>query len=198
MRLLFVLLLFSPLFAERIRIDPSVRSFEERPPGKERVDVFDFSGEFLQLENIDIDACRKKNVKFYLTGSYPELESVNYKGAFGVFSGELTGNFPQLSLINFLCTSCAMNFDLEANWQRSCEINIRGTDENIVLTLPKDVGLVIHTKTSLKGKVVVCEELKKKGWFKILNKTYKNSLAETAPVVLTINIDINDGRIILN
>jgi hypothetical protein len=198
-RLLLLLLVFAPpLFAERITIDPSARNFEMRPPVKERVDVFDFSGEFPELENIAINARRKKNVEFYLTGDYPVLESVDYEGSFGVFTGELTGNFPKLALINFICTSCAMDFDLGAEWQSSCEINITGADEDIVLNLPKEVGLVIYTKTGLKGKVIPCEELKKKKRFGVLNKIFENSLAETAPVVLTIHIACGDGRIILN
>jgi hypothetical protein len=200
MRVLFILILslVFPLCAENIEINRSARSFEMVQPKKERVDVFDFSGEFEQLEEIDIDARKRKNVEFYLTGDYPLLESVHYTGSFGIFSGELTGNFPKLSLINFLCTSCAMNFDLCAEWQSSCEINIVGKDENIIVKLPNEVGLVVYTKTSLKGKVVVSEELKRQGRYSLRQKKFQNAIAETAPVVLTINIETNDGHIILN
>lgn len=187
-----------PLSAERITLDPNSRSFEMRPPKKERVDVFDFAGKFLELENIDINARKKKNVEFYLTGDYPVLESVNYEGSFGVLSGKLTGNFPKLALINFICTSCAMDFDLGAKWQQSCEIHIQGADQDIVLDLPKDVGLVIHTRTGMKGKVIAPEGLKKKKWYSILNKTFENALVETAAVVLTIYVECGDGRIVLN
>jgi hypothetical protein len=196
---LFLFLFFSPLlFAERFTIDPSAGSFEMRPPQKERVDVFDFSGEFPELKNIDINARRKKNVEFYLTGDYPLLESVDYEGSFGVFKGELTGNFPKLAQVSFICTNCAMHFDLDTTWQCPCEITITGADEDIILFLPKDVGLVIHTKTGVKGKVVACEGLKKKKWYSITNKTFENALIETAPVTLTINIVAGEGHIVLN
>ena len=36
---------------------------------------------------------------------------------------------------------------------------------------------------------------KKKGFFGVLNKTYRNALAETASVVLTLNIETSDGSI---
>lgn len=199
MKILFLfLLLTSILFAERITIDPSSRSFEARPPQRMRVDTYDFEGEYPELEKIEIDARRKKNVEFLLTGEYPALETLNYEGTFGILKGELTGNFPKLSAINFLCTSCAMRLDLAADWKQSCTIHIRGADEDIVLNLPKNVGLVIHTKVGVKGKVVVCEKLKKMGWFRIFKKTYENPLAKTAPVVLTIHVETTDGRIVLN
>ena len=123
---------------------------------------------------------------------------VNYEGSFGVLTGKLTGKFPQLAVVNFLCSSCAMTLDLSAPWSRSCEINIRGADEDVVLTLPKDVGLEIHTKVSLKGKVMPCEGLKKKEKLGVFKKTYVNDLAETSPVVLIIHIELADGHIILN
>ena len=200
MKVLFLLFFIScfPLLGETITLDPSARSFEMRTPRKERLDVFDFSGEYHDLENIDINARKRKNVEFYLTGEYPALESLTYEGSFGVLRGELTGNFPKLSLINFLCSSCAMNLDLNTQWHCSCEIHIRGGDEDIVLNLPKDVGLVIYTKTALKGKVIPCEGLTKKNKMGILNKIFENSLVETAPVVLTIHIETADGRILLN
>jgi hypothetical protein len=198
-RFVLCLLVFTPLlFAERITIDPSTSSFELRPPQKERVDVFDFEGEFPELKKIDINARKKKNVEFYLTGDYPLLESVDYEGSFGVFKGELTGNFPKLASVNFICTNCAMQFDLDTKWQCPCEITICGENEDIILALPKDVGLVIHTRTGVKGKVVACEGLKKKKWYSITKKTFENSLIETAPVTLTINIVVGEGSIVLN
>ena len=197
MKCLIWLLLCSSLFAETIAPDPSSSSFEVKQSGKFRVDTFDFSGVYPQLENIDVDGRRKKNVEFHLTGEYPLLESVNYKGTFGSLSGELTGNFPLLSLINFMCTSCAMRFDLNADWQRSCEINITGGTENIVLKLPKNVGLVIHTTTAARGKVIPCKGLKKKSWLGIFKKTYENELVESSPIIITLNIALSDGSIIL-
>jgi hypothetical protein len=169
-----------------------------QPRKKERVDVFDFAGNYPQLSNIDINARKKKHVEFYLTGDYPALESVNYEGAFGILVGKVTGNFPKLALVNFVCTNCAMKLDLGAKWQQSCEITIRGADEDICLTLPKKVGLVIHTKTAFKGKVIPCEGLKRKKRMGILKKTFANELAETAEIVLTLHIESGEGRIILN
>lgn len=194
---IFLVVLTSSLFAERFSADPSARSFESSQPKKQRVDVFDFEGVYPELEHINIDARRKKNVEFNLTGAYPALEMVNYEGSFGLLSGKLTGNFPQLAVINFLCSSCAMQLDLGAAWSRSCAINIRGADEDVVLTLPKDVGLEIHTKVGIKGKVIPCDGLKKKERLGILKKTYFNELAETCPIKLIINIELAEGRIIL-
>ena len=170
----------------------------EQPRKKERVDVFDFEGNYPELTNIDISARKKKHVEFYLTGEYPVLESVNYEGSFGILEGKLTGNFPKLALINFLCTNCAMKLDLATKWQKSCVITIRGEDEDIYLTLPKDVGLVVHTKTAVKGKVIVPEGLKKKNRFGIRNKTFENELAQTAEIVITLNVELAEGCIILN
>lgn len=165
---------------------------------RHHVDRFDFSGSFPNLEDIDIDARKKKRVEFDLSGDYPKLASVNYEGSFGHLKGDLTGKYPLLSSVNILCTSCAMQLNLAGEWKQSCQIAIRGMKEDIVLTLPEDVGLIIHTKTSPSGKVIAKEGLKKKGWFKIWKKTYHNALAETAPVVLTLDIETTDGKIILN
>ena len=186
-----------PLLAERFVVDPNARKFESSEPKKMRVDTYDFEGNYPELEHIHIDAKRKKNVVFTLTGEYPILERVNYEGSFGVLSGELTGVFPQLKMINFLCSNCAINLDLTANWSQSCDINIRGADEDIVLTLPKDVGLEISTKVALKGKVIPCDGLKKKERFGILKKTYVNELAETSPIILKIHVELAEGHIFL-
>ncbi|MCH9625492.1 MAG: hypothetical protein S4CHLAM123_06670 [Chlamydiales bacterium] len=191
------MLLSTPLFAERFEADRSSSSFELRK-NKQRVDTFDFPGEFPLLENIDIDAKRKKIVEFNLNGDYPILETLNYEGGFGRLTGDLTGNLPCLSLVNFLCSNCAMTLDLSGLTQTSCEVNITGMKENIILKLPEDVGLVVHTRTSPKGKVMVRKGLKKQGWTGILKKTYTNELVETAPVVLILNIELTEGRIILN
>lgn len=193
--LFFLLFLASPLCAEQI--DRQASSYQLRKINQ-RVDKFDFSGDFPNLENIDIDARRKKRVEFNLSGDYPLLTSVNYEGTFGHLKGDLTGNYPVLNLVNLLCTSCAMQLDLTGDWKQSCQINIRGQKEDIVIKLPDGVGLIIHTKVGLNGKVFPKEGLKKQGWYHVLNKTYKNALAETAPIVLTLNIEATDGRIVLN
>lgn len=194
--LILALLLFSTSVFP-VPVDHSARSFEMHQKRRQRVDRFDFSGPFPNLENIDIDARRKKCVEFDLSGDYPLLTTLNYEGSFGRLTGNLTGDFPQLSFVNLLCTSCAMELDLTGNWQKNCEINIRGQKEDLVLKLPENVGLIIHTKTGVSGKVIPSENLKKKGFFHILNKTYYNELAETAPVVLTLHIETTDGKIIL-
>jgi hypothetical protein len=194
---LSIFFLAAPLYAEHFKADPTARSYASGVQKRHRVDTFDFSGIFPELEHIDIDATRKKNVSLDLTGEYPQLTSINYRGSFGKLTGSLTGKFPLLSQINLLCTSCGMDLDLNARWQQSCVINIQGQDEDITLNLPKDVGLVIHTKTKAKGKVVPCEELKKKNRFGIFNKIFENDLAETSPIVITLNVELADGRIIL-
>lgn len=195
--LLFVCLAFGSTLLAAVPVDRSASSFQMRQM-KQRVDTFDFSGAFPNLENIDIDARKNKRVDFDLSGDYPQLTSVNYEGSFGFLKGKLTGNYPLLNSVNILCTSCAMQLDLIGDWKQSCLITIRGTKEDIALTLPEGVGLVIHTKTSPSGKVVAKDGLKKQGWFKIWKKTYQNELAETAPVVLTLDIETTDGKIILN
>ncbi|MCC5832523.1 MAG: hypothetical protein JJU12_05720 [Chlamydiales bacterium] len=194
--LLLSLLFTSSLFALP-PIDRSASTFQMRKVNQ-RVDRFDFSGAFPNLENIDIDARKNKCVEFDLSGEYPLLTSVNYEGSFGSLKGALTGKYPILSTVNILCTSCAMQLDLTGEWERSCRITIRGVKEDIALTLPEGIGLIIHTKTSPSGKVIAKEGLKKKGWLKILKKTYHNALAETAPIVLTLDIETTDGKIILN
>ena len=199
MKYIILFLFFSTqLCAETFTAESSASSYETVKPQKYRIDTFDFSGQYPQLEKIEIDARRKKNVVFKLTGNCPLLERVNYEGFFGTLSGKLTGNFPLLSVVNFLCTNCAMDLDLSSHWHRSCTINLRGSEGDIVLKLPQDVGLIIHTKTAARGKVIPCESLTKKGWLGLFNKTYQNSLFDTAPVVLTINVELTDGSIVLN
>lgn len=189
-------------------IDPSTAKFEVKEREKFRVDVFDFSGEYPQLENIDIDARRKKRVEMLLTGDYPILEKINYEGSFGSLIGKLTGSFANLTTVNFLCSSSAMQLDLTGNWQKDCEINIQGSTGNIVITLPKNVGLTVHTKTGPTGKVINNLELTKKGWG-WMQKTYINDISnfekdpenkesETDPVQIVINIEVTKAKIHLN
>lgn len=197
MKYVFLALLFLTTTVFAVPIDRSAKSYEMRKKNK-RVDRFDFSGEFPNLENIDIDARRKKCVEVDLSGDYPLLSTINYEGSFGNLKSEFTGNYPCLALVNLFCTSCAMELDFTGNWQKSCQINICGQKEDIVLKLPEGVGLIINTKTSPSGKVFAKDGLKKQGWLKIWKKTYHNELVETADIVLTLNIETSDGNIILN
>lgn len=191
-KILIFLFLFTPLFGEGV--DRSVTSFEKRE--KKHIDQFDFSGEWPNIENIDIDAKRKKRVEIDLTGTYPLLEKINFEGGFGLLRGEVTGHFPKLTLINFLCGASAMTLDFTAQWMQSCEINVRGSKENVTLILPKNVGLVVATKVGARGRVYA-EGLKKKG-FGLLSKSYENELAKTAEIILRINVETSEGNIIIN
>lgn len=179
------LLLATSLMA--VEIDPSTASFTQRKQ-QCRVDVYDFIGDYPNLKNIDIDAKRKKRVEFNLTGSYPVLEKIVYEGGFGSLNGLLVGDFPSLKQVNFLCGNMAMNFNLQGQWHQSCACTFRGAKEPIVLQLPKDVGVIAHVNTKL-GAKVIAGPLKKKGWWKITHRTYKNQLADTADIVLTLYID---------
>ncbi len=88
-----------------------------------------------------------------------------------------------------------MNFDLSGNWQKDCTIYIRGREEEVIINLPKEIGVVVNTKTS-PGVKVLQGDLKKKGRG-IWNKTFVNEFAEEDVVVLTVNIETTKGRIIL-
>jgi hypothetical protein len=191
-KVIIFIFLCLPLFAQEM--DRNVTSFERRE--KKRIDLFDFSGDWPNMEDIDIDATRKKRVEVDLTGNYPLLERINFEGGFGLLRGQVTGNFPKLTLINFLCGSSAMTLDFTAKWIQSCEINIRGAREDVTLVLPSDVGLIVSTKVGPRGRVRVEEGLKKKG-FGLLKKNYQNTLASTAEIVLQINIETSEGDIIL-
>ena len=180
-----------------VEVDHQSKSFSTRKPSK-RVDKFDFSGDFSLLENIDIDARRKKLVELDLSGSYPVLTDVNYEGTFGNLTGKFTGVYQKLSNVNVLCTSCAMQLDFTGQWEKNCTISIHGQKEDLVIKLPENVGLIVKTKTSPTGKVVVRKEgLKSQGWLHILNKVYHNRLVDMSDIVLTFNIEVSEGKIIL-
>ncbi|NGX45592.1 MAG: hypothetical protein K940chlam2_00748 [Chlamydiae bacterium] len=193
MRYLFLFLLFSTTSVFALRIDPSTSSFEQRE--KKYIDTFDFSGSYEKLENIDIDARRKKRVELLLTGEYPALESINYEGSFGSLSGKLLGSFPELSKVVFACSSATMDLDLSGEWKQDCEINIASPKGEIVLTLPKNVGIIVHAKRQPLGTILV-EGLQKKGmgW---MNKTYINSEYGENPITLTLNLVVTEGKIVL-
>lgn len=189
-RVIFLLMLTMPLLA--LRIDPDAKGFDNHVK-KRQVEVYDFSGLYPHLENIDIDAIRKKNVEFDLSGTYPLLRSICYEGSFGAFDGLFTGSYPLLDEIKFKVTSCRMKFDLRGQWEKDCEITITGTDADFTLQLPKDVGLVIHTQRKIQGKVIVPDTLKKKGHF--LKKSFYAN--EGADVTLTLNLVVTTGQITL-
>lgn len=185
--LLVLLFISSPLFA--LKIDPNSSSFEMREK-KERVDVFDFSGEYPQLEKIDIDGKKKRVVEFILDGSYPLLTQINYTGGFGSFKGDLTGSFPVLEKVTLACSKAVMEIDLQGQWSKKCEIYLASQGDLRVL-LPKDIPLLIHTKCAPGGKVIP-GELKRKsfGW---LSKTYVRG----DEPLLIINCETKAGSIFL-
>lgn len=190
----FFLLSTSSLLALKVDPSSSVYELKER---KFRVDVFDFSGEYPHLENIDIDARRKKRVEMLLTGEYPLLESINYEGTFGSMIGKFTGSFPKLTLANFVSSSASMQFDLTGEWKQSCEINIRGTTGQILVILPKDVNVTVNTKTGALGKVIN-NTLIKKGWG-VLSKTFVNKqVPDESATHLVVNIETEKGKITLD
>jgi len=192
MGLFFLLFAIHPLHA--LRVDPSTSRFSAGHQ-KFRIDTFDFSGEYPQLANIDIDARRNKRVDLLLTGVYPALEEVCYEGSFGVLKGEITGSFPKLTVMNILCSSASMSLDLRGKWENSCAINIRGSTGDISILLPKDVGITVHTKATPLGKVIATS-VQQQGWG-LINKTFTNDQAETAPVQLTIHVEVTKATITL-
>jgi hypothetical protein len=190
---LFLLVSLSPLAAQKI--DPSSKSYVEQP-NKYRVDTYDFSGVYPDLQNIDINARKKKHVSLDLSGEYPRLETVDYEGSFGLFNGKMTGFYPNLRMVTFAMSSALMDLDLRGKWARSCEITVTGSKRDITLYLPKDVGVKVDARTGLKGSVHA-GEFKKKGWLPFTQKTYENELVETADIVLHITVATTDGHIYL-
>lgn len=191
--LLSFFFLFSSLYAEPI--DSSLKSFALKETKKFRVDTFDFSGDYPDLENIEIDAKRKKCVELLLPGSYPQLEKIDYEGTFGSLEGKLTGSFPKLYEINILTLCAAMQLDFSGKWEQSCTINLRGSRENIVLSLPQQVGVILNVKTRT-GKVITNQRVKKQGWG-VFNRVYTNEESVDAPILLTVNVELDSGQLIL-
>ncbi len=184
------LILAAPLLA--IKINPSATGFDDHKK-RHYVDSYDFSGLFPHLENIDIDAHKKKCVEVDMSGEYPLLRSFCFDGSFGTFDGMLTGSFPLLSELEFSVTDNNMKIDLRGDWQKDCDITLVGRDAEVVIKLPKGVGLDIRTKTATRGKVVA-EGLKKKGFG--FNK--KRFLVHPeAEITLHLDLQIANGRIIL-
>lgn len=193
MRCFLLFVFFSTVSLWAVHIDPSTSSYELKQ--KKYVDTFDFAGEYEKLKNIDIDARKKKRVELLLTGKYPALESINYEGGFGSLTGKLSGFFPALSKVVFACSSASMDLDLTGEWKQDCEINITSPKGEIALTLPKDVGVIVHAKKKLLGKIQA-EGLQKKGRG-LMHKTYVNQEYGKNPVTLTLNLAVTEGSIIL-
>lgn len=192
MKKLLVILLFvmtAPLWA--VKVNPNCRGFDTARK-REQVELFDFGGLYPQLERINIDGHKKKCVELDLTGEYPVLKNITFDGSFGKFTGELTGSFPVLTDLDVKVTSNQVKLDLRGHFGQDCNILITGTTADVTLHLPKDVGLDIKTKTSMKGKVKA-DHLKKKGLFR--KKRFCSNLE--APVTLTLFIEVSDGQITL-
>lgn len=151
----------------------------------------DFSGSFPELKAIDIDARRQKRVALHLAGDYPCLEKIQYEGTFGCLTGTLTGVFPVLESMQYFCTTCSINLDLTGTWEKSCHIVIKNRGEPIVLKFPKDIGVIVKTKTAVKGKVKAVGLEKKKGHLK--TRIFTNSLFPESPVVLNVEIETVQG-----
>lgn len=188
---LFFLLFFSPLLAE---VDRNVRSFSKSEK-KIKIDQFDFSGDWPNLENIDIDGQRKKRVEIDLSGNYPLLKQITFQGGFGILDGQLTGTYPLLESVQFLCGSRKITLDLTAQWQKNCEMKIIGSKEDITLVLPANVNLIVDTKVALKGRVFA-EGLTKKGWG-VLKKRYEKISEQSEIATLTLYVETTEGNIYL-
>lgn len=191
MKYFFLLFLSVSLFA-----DSDITSFKVETRPKEHVEHYDFPGAYPQLEDIEIDATRKMRVSMDLSGQYPLLKKINYEGSFGALAGKLTGAFPSLEQINILCSSTSMKLDLTGKWEKNCTITIVEGRGEIELKIPKDVGVTVHTKVGMKGKVVN-RSLEKMGKG-ILKKNYHNPSQQDNPIQLTLNVELGEGKIILN
>ena len=64
------------------------------------MDRFVFSGQYPDMETMEIHAERKKRVQFDVTGRFPKLESVVYKGSFGLLRSKIKGECPELSFVD--------------------------------------------------------------------------------------------------
>lgn len=206
MKLLLSLLLCTSVLTAQ-KIDPSATHFGNDEK-KQRVDLFDFSGEYLHLEKVNIDAKKKMRVEVLLDGSYPALKSLAYVGSFGTIDGTLTGTFPQIEKMDFICGSSSVNLNFEGKWEKDCVISVLNNYGDVVLTLPKNVALTVTTKTGPTCKVTPCSELKKKKNLNWMHKDFYNALGasflskkeverDPALVHLHFNIEVKEGHITL-
>ncbi|ANG66220.1 hypothetical protein JG731_03935 [Chlamydia gallinacea] len=160
------------------------------------IDRFNFSGAFPEMETMEIHAQRKKRVYFDASGDFPRLTSIVYQGSFGFLRGKLTGNYPELTALEFSCSSCKMDLDFRGTWHKHTHITVNNESERVTLVLPKNVGVVVHTQVSTKGKVMVEGDLVQRGRG-IWKKTYSNSLVDVAPVTLVFNVQSRSGGTIV-
>ncbi|WP_201456637.1 hypothetical protein [Chlamydia sp. 17-3921] len=156
-----------------------------------------FSGDFPDMETMEIQAQRKKQVKFDASGNFPKLESVFYRGSFGSLKANFSGCYPNLSSVNFSCTACKMDLDFRGQWFQNNSIVISNEEQPISLILPQDVGIIVHTKTTFKGKVFINGDFVKQG-HGIWNKTYHNSLVGISPITLVFHVRSSGGTISLS
>lgn len=165
--------------------DKNASSFEYQE--KKHVDRFDFSGNFPNLENIDIDATKKYRVEMTLDGNFPLLEEIRYLGSFGDLKVKMTGTFHALTNADFSVASSNSKFDLRGTYQKHCTIRIASTRGNMTIIVPKDVGYVLTTHIGPKGRVVT--DLKQKG-FGWLERRYENDLQEK---MITLSLETKEG-----
>lgn len=163
---------------------------------KFHIDRFNFSGVFPEMETMEIHAQRKKRVHFDASGDFPKLASITYHGSFGFLRGKLTGNYPELTALEFSCSSCKIDLDFRGTWHQNTFITITNESEPVTLVLPKDVGVVVHTTVSTKGRVIVEGDFVKRGRG-IWKKTYCNSLIDFSSVTLVFHVHSRSGGTII-
>lgn len=152
------------------------------------IDTFQFRDKCSSLESIDINAERKKCVRLDVSGSFPQLERVSYKGSFGKMWGMFTGDYPKLDTLDFECSACRMEMDCRGSWHQPATVVIRNENAPIILMCPRDVGVVIRTKVGPQGKVLIHGSYQKKGRG-IWNRTYHNSLVGVSPITVTFIVE---------
>lgn len=163
---------------------------------KLHTDYLDFSSTFSDMETLEIHAQRKKRIHFDVSGSFPNLETIHYQGSFGYLRANITGDYPAMHAMAFTCSSCRMELDFQGRWYKDACIRIANEGEPIVLTLPSDVGVIVHTDISMKGKIVIEHDLQKQG-FGLWKKTYRNALVGHSPITLVFEVRSGAGGMII-
>lgn len=158
---------------------------------KKQVDRFNFSGNYPQLENIDIDATRKYRVEMLLDGNYPILSDIRYKGSIGELKVKMTGTFHKLTSAEYFLGSTQAKIDLRGSYKKPCTIHLTSSKGDVTVTLPKDTGYTVTVHQGPTGRVRT--ELKQKG-YGWLERHYENAIVEKT---LTIEIETKEGTITL-